>query len=208
VTDIYVTDIGDLWVISDLVAGQYVTVVQAGDDIAIPLDTAAATAYATAVMTAVEYARYDAAILAQIVALEGDLDLYKASLAELDQSRSAPGAAYLVARLRKARPPVNHQATAPLRFEPIVALSTRDPEINIMVRDQHVTSLTTYGAAAHAMHVLQVASAIGLDRQYRNLLTAHLNVSDLTARRMVDGLRDFRRPEWDLPAPPEQDTSR
>ena len=57
-----------VWVLSDVAAdGTYVVTVQAGPDDAWVLDRpAAAAAYADAVLTAVAYAEYDAAVLAQL----------------------------------------------------------------------------------------------------------------------------------------------
>lgn len=191
-----------LWVVSDVTAtGDYMAVVHAGPDLVVPIaDQRAAARYARTVMTAVEYARYDAAVFDQIRALE-----------EADPGASSPStgpagmlraAAQVVNELRGQRPPIDHDGTWPLRFEPIVASQTFEPEISVFHGDDQIAALSTFSASQHAAYVLSVSVTVGLDQLYRDLLHDRLQLVGAVPRRMVTRLQRHRRPEWDLPDAP------
>jgi hypothetical protein len=195
-----VNDDEAMWVGSALVNDEYVTVVRIGD-ICIPLSKAQATAYANTVITAVQYACYDAAqmmFLAQTkVSKTGEAP---------DEEAAMYGGAKVVTGMRRRRPDLDDQATSPLRFEPIVASRTRAPEVNVWHGTQQVAALTAAAACEHAMYVLAVAAGVGLDRIYRNVLASELSFGNDLAKRVVHGLQQHRDPAWDLTDPGRQTT--
>lgn len=101
--------IGIMSVCSDVAAdGTYTLTVHAGDDLAFVLDRDRAVRYALTVLTAAHYADYEAAVWAQM------------NTAGLDQDSTL----LALAAMREKRRPLDHEATAPLRFEPILSART------------------------------------------------------------------------------------
>jgi hypothetical protein len=162
----------------------YLTVVHVGDDISLPLDKVAAGEYAATVLAAVEYARYDAAIVAQILQISpGRMDL----------------AGLIVTDLRQERLPLPSAPTSPLRFEPIVASQTCEPEISVYLGGRQIASLSTFDASDHALAVLECAVIVDLDEHYRRQLQGHMGLEPDVAAALVDDLIRYRDDKWRQP---------
>lgn len=166
-----------IWVVSDVAPdGTYVCTVQAGDDLAVTLDRQRAVAYAMALYTAVGYAEYDAAVLAQLTTLGvGDRM-----------------AAQCVADLRADRAPVDDAATTPLRFVPLVTAAKREPGLFIEIGGRRVAQWTTADGRQHAGHVLDIVAAVDLDAAYHRFLRGPVALDDDRARAVVGSLSEHR----------------
>lgn len=166
-----------IWVISDVAPdGTYVTTVQASDDVAVVLDRDRALAYAVALYTAVGYAEYDAAVLAQLTTLGvGDRM-----------------AAECVADLRDDRAPVDDAATAPLRFVPLVTAAKREPALFVEVGGKRIAQWTTADGRQHAGHVLDICAGVDLDAAYFRFLRGPVGLDDDRARAVVESLGEHR----------------
>lgn len=140
-----------VWVESDRTpTGAYRATIHPTPDVSIPLDRRRALGYARAVITACEYADYDAAVIAQMRA---------AGLGLVD-------AAGYVAALREMRRPVPDGDTAPLTYVPIVSQYDWRPYVHVYLHDAPLTQWTPDEARGHAMHVLSAAVAAHLDQRY------------------------------------------
>ena len=166
-----------VWVISDrTMYDTYVATVQAGPDVAIPLDRDRAIAYAMTVMTACAIAEYDAAAFRQFgkMGIEGSV------------------AAMGLADLRSRRAPLDDKATAPLRFLPIVGHTDLKAALHVFLDDEPITQWTPAAARGHAQHVLDAAIVVDLDAVYLRFLTEMPSIAVENARVIVDDLRRWR----------------
>jgi hypothetical protein len=165
-----------LWAISDIAPdGTYITTVQYGDDLAIPLTRDGAQRYAIAVLTACQHATYDAAVLAQMTKMTG----------------KTITAAELVFDLRKDRPPVDNRATRPLRFEPYCSAFGK-PGIFLWFAGEKVAQLDIAAAQGHALGVLNASIVVDLDAAYRRLLVDTVGTDEELARTVVGELAHHR----------------
>lgn len=165
-----------VWVISDVAPdGSYALAVNIGEDRSRILDHAGAHAYASTVLAACARAEYDAAVLAQ---MQADLGL------------SLIDAGYMVRDLRAGRPPLDDDAIAPLRLEPVVGRA--GPVLHVYLDGQRVSQWTLAEAHTHALHVLQVLAGVPLDAGYRQLLVDHVGVTPDIASRLVHVLINHR----------------
>lgn len=171
-------DRGAVWVTSELLPdGRYITSISVNPDRAFTLDRDAARRYAATVFTAVAYAEYDTAVVRQLQAI----------------GIALPDAAGFVVDLRADRPPLDDDATAPLRFEPLVAGTTLTPAVHIALDGELFCQWDPADARQHAGHVLDVAAAVDLDAAYRRLLVAQVGLDDARARAVVGDLAEH----WD-----------
>lgn len=169
-----------LWVATEAAAdGTYIATLELGDDRSVPLERDAAIRHAMAVLTADQYAQYDAAVINQ---LTGKLDF------------SLQDAAELIAGMRADRPPLNPDDTAPLRLEPGVSMATREAFIGIWLDDRQIGQFDSASAAQHARCILQVTIAADLDAAYHRWLRA-TDVDDNRARAVIADVRDWRTPD-------------
>ena len=169
-----------IWVKTDCATdGTYIASIEINDDTSVPLTRDSAIRHAMAVLTADQYAQYDAAVIAQ---LTGKLGL------PLDTAAEA------VASLRDDRPPLNPDDTAPLRLVPGVSMTTRQGFVGIWLGDRQIGQFDADSGAQHASYVLKVAIAADLDGAYHRWLRT-IDISDQRARAVVDDLRDWRTPE-------------
>ena len=165
-----------VWVESDRTpTGAYRATIHPTPDvsISIPLDYRRATAYALAVVTACEYADYDAAVIAQMRA---------AGLGLTD-------AAGYVAALREMRRPVADSDTTPLTYVPIVSQHDWRPYVHVYLHDEPLTQWTPDEARGHAMHVLSAVVAAHLDQRYY----WHLIRTGATPEQAAMTVHDLRR---------------
>lgn len=148
--------------------GAYVVVVQPTPDVAIPLERDLATRYALSVLAAVQYADYEAAVWSQL------------SAAKLGEA----GARLALTTLRQERRPLDHAATAPLTFEPILSATTRRGMIRVLMGGAQVAQLETAAAAEHANIVLAMTTLAELDSLYFHWLRS-AGVTEPTARHTI-----------------------
>lgn len=169
-----------LWVATEAATdGTYIATLELGDDLSVPLNRDTAIRHAMAMITAAQYARYDAAVISQ---LTGKLDF------------ALPDAAELIAGMRDDRPPLNPDDTAPLRLEPGVAMATREPFIGLWCGQRQIGQLDAPSAEQHASYMLQVTIAADLDGAYHRWLRT-AGIDDNRARAVVADLRDWRTPD-------------
>lgn len=167
-----------IWVISDVAPdGTYVATVQAGDDVAVTLPPDRAIAYALAALGAACRAEYDASVFAQLTTL-GVTEVH---------------AAGMILDLRKDRPPLDDDATKPLRFEPLVTSAAKEPAVYVELNGERIARWTTEDTRGHAMHVLEVLLGVDLDAAYRKQLVGVIGLDDETARAAVGGLAQHRK---------------
>lgn len=172
------SDIDAIWVISDVTPfGTYVVTVQVGDDMAVTLDRSRAMRYALTVVDATTRAEYDAAVFAQMSAL-GIAD---------ERTAAEP-----LIQLRTDRPPLDDDATAPLRFEPVVTSRKKRPVVHVHLGGKVISEWSPDDARGHAMHVLEVTCGVDLDSAYRRLLVGWVGLDDDKARTAVGDIANYR----------------
>lgn len=151
--------------------GTYVVTVNPTEDVAVTLDRDRAVRYGLTVLAAAQYAEYEAAVFAQ---------MHAAGLGAM-----AAGAALTV--LREQRRPLDHEATAPLFFEPILSASSRRGIVRMLLDGQQIAQLEPAVAAEHASVVLAVSAVGELDGLYYRWLCDGV-VREPTARHIVGDL--------------------
>jgi hypothetical protein len=148
-------DHGTIWVQSDVTPdGTYAATIHYSGDRSRILDRDAALAYAATIHDAAIRAEHDAAVLAQLVATGMPLALAAGTLADL----------------RKDRPPLDDQATAPLRLAPGVSGRTKEAFLAVEIDGKVVGQWTPGDARDHASNALAVVAAVDLDAAYRRWL--------------------------------------
>lgn len=171
------TDRPSIWVNSEVAAdGEYIVSVEINDDTSIPLDREHALRYTTAVITACEYAEYDAAVFAQLTK--------RVKMTDQD-------AAQTVLELRGARPALDAEATAPLVLSPTLGLRSRAASLILVLAGEQFCQWDTKEAVGHAVHVLQAAAVAPLDRLFFEWLRG-TGLDGDRARAAVDDLRHWR----------------
>lgn len=172
------TDQGEgLWVSSEVSAsGAYVVGLNVGADRAWTLDEDGAVRYARAALRVAHSADHDAAVIRLLVKLGGQFE----------------EAAKLVGyHLRPDRPPFDHDATKPLRFEPGVNPKGR-PFVKVILDGRLIGQLTPAEAIDHAVGVLEVVATVDLDAALYRLLVGQIHLDEDTARAIVGDLARYR----------------
>lgn len=164
-----------VWVRSahDPATSTYRTMIEVGADRAIGLDAAGALAYANVVLDVRARAMHDAAIVAQMHST--------LRLSLQDTAQALHG-------LRLDRPPLNYEATHPLRFEPVVSHLSHEPFITIVLDGQPVGQWDIHDAADHALAIMEVVAMCDLDTAYLKYLVDTLAVAPSTAAATVSAL--------------------
>jgi hypothetical protein len=168
-----------IWVTSDVNpdgSASYIVTVSAGDDVALSLNADAAVRYVAAVHRASAIAQHDAAVLQQFSGKLG-MDKRLASSVIMD--------------LRKDREPVQNAATAPLRFEPIVAARNLAPYVHVWAGDERISQWTPGDCFQHAGHVMEVLAGVDLDAAFYRYLVHTLNIDEPMARAIVNDLGNY-----------------
>lgn len=164
-------------VISDLTpTGVYVTTVLRGNRVLATLDRFAALRWADAFTRQMAYARYDAAVVAQLKHVGIDL-------------RHIAG---FIDDLRQDRPPVSKADTHPLVVEPIV--SHRDQAARLQILDTGGTPFfwDIADAEEHVHQVLELSAVTDLDALYYRILRHDCGMDEGPARAVVADLGHFR----------------
>lgn len=152
----------------------YVASVEFSGDRAIVLTPERATAYTRAVLDAAGRAEYDSAVFDQMK-----------SKVEVD------AVAQVILDLRKDRPPLDVEATAPLRLDPGVN-SKGKPFLGLFVDDKQIGQWDVDDARQHAMHVMEAPLAADLDAAYRRVLMGMVGLDRAVAENVVDDLGKHR----------------
>lgn len=157
----------------------YAVTIEAGEDNSFGLDPTSAMEYAMQLLKAVQYADYDAAVIAQLNSRVGD------------HGKAAVGAVQDLRADRPDAPPVG-----PLSFVPGVSHRTGKGFLTIHLNGKPVGQWDLGPARLHALSVLEAVISADLDAAYHRYLTGTIGLEDGTARAAVDGLATFRE---DLP---------
>lgn len=163
-----------LTVRSDLTfEGVYVPTVCLDDRHLVTLDRARALRYVASWADAIARAEFDAAVLAQLTGI--GVDERNAVLTIVDD-------------LRPDRPPLDDEATAPLRLEPILSVRTKRGQVAMYVGEEKVHQLDAPAVYDHIAKVLPVVMTCDLDAAYRRYAMAQLNQPAWRAEAMVGDL--------------------
>lgn len=154
--------------------GAYVTTLHVADDTSIVLERDRALRYATTVVTAAQYAAYDQALYAQ-AAGHGATD---------------DNTVWMVGHLRDDRPPLDDDATEPLRFEPLCDSHTRTGGVAVWLGGRALSVWSIAETEQHALAVLGAAAVVDLDAGYRRFLIGKFGMA---ARRAAGTVEDLRR---------------
>ncbi len=161
--------------------GVYIPTVLVDDRIIVTLDRERAVRYAAAWADAIARAEFDAAVFAQLTGI---------GIPEQD------AVATVVYDLRPDRPPLDAEATAPVRLEPILSARTRRGQVAAYIGDEHVIQLDAPSVYVHVAKVLAVAATCDLDAAYARYAVSQLDQPEWRATAMVDDLgRRWRTPE-------------
>lgn len=175
-------------------AAPYITEVQPTDDLSISLPYDKAVEYGMAVLAAAHRAHYFAAVLAQtrhIIAGRGPRTA--GNTVEVDES------ARLVLRdLIQDLPELDEQATAPLRFLPIIRRVDGRPMVRVSLppHTEAITGWTFAEALHHAHAVLGQAIVSQLDTAYRTVISVTFGAGEQRGRAAVGDLGNYF---WDKP---------
>lgn len=154
----------------------YVVTLEVDDDTALTLTPAVALNYAEALLTVVQRAEFDAAVVKQLTGLVKGPET---------------AAAQIVLDLRRDRPPVSNLSD-PLSFDGGVSAATGEPFIMIMVKGKQVGQWTLADARGHALHAIEAAGAADLDAAYVRVLTTLVGLDRNLAEQVVDDLGNHR----------------
>ncbi len=132
--------------------------------------------YAEAVIAAATRAAYEAAVLAQLV----------------DRGVEVKAAARVVVGMRETAPPLDHEATAPLAFTPIVAHGSLSPMVDLQLHGEDLGTLDLASARSHGYHLLDVVIGAELDAEYCRYLIGHIGVDEVVATNQLADLGCYR----------------
>lgn len=168
-----------VWIISEptVDGSAYVVTLAADDDTAITLDRERATIYAFGVLDAAHRAAYDAAVFAQLTRKLG-LDDETAGLTIVD--------------LRKDRPPLPPETTAPIVLDPGVSNRDQKPFLALSVNGKRVGQWTVEDARQHALAVLETVVVADLDAGYYRALVGQIGIDSDTAQQVVQDIGNHR----------------
>lgn len=153
----------------------YVVELSFNQDRSIVLDPTSAHEYASAVLTTVQYAEYDGAIIKQM--LSRDLEM--------------ENAIQLIADMRKDRPEVDFTKYAPFSLAP--GVNGEGISFIVVKLDGEVAGQWTLeDARDHARTILEAVIAADLDTLYFKVLRNLVNLEEEVARNVVDDLVRFR----------------
>jgi hypothetical protein len=159
----------------------YIANVHLDPDTSRALDRDQGQAWAATVLAAAARANHDALVLRQLL---GHLGV------------ALHTAAGVLQDLRDDRPPLDHNATAPMRLDPGVN-QAGEPFIVVHVHGIPVGQWTCADARQHATHVLEVSAAVDLDAAFYRHLTGHIGLDPEIALNAVTALA--YRPDTDTP---------
>lgn len=116
--------------------------------------------------------------------------------AELAALRAgAASAGFDLTGLPPEQAPLDDEATAPLRFEPLVTAVKKEPAVYLELNGQRIAQWNEADVRRHAMHVLEVVAAVDLDAAYHRYLIGTIGLDDGRARVVVGDLGKHRGSE-------------
>lgn len=160
--------------------GVYVPTIALDDRLLLTLDRDRAPRYVAAWADAIARAEFDAAVFAQLTGI---------GIPE------QTAIAVVVNDLRPDRPPLDAEATLPLRLEPILSARTKRGQVAAYIGAEHVAQLDAPAVYDHIAKVLPVVMTCDLDAAYRRFAIACLDQPVWRAEAMVDDLGA----RWRLP---------
>lgn len=155
--------------------GEYTVQISRGDTHIGTLTVSAARKYVEAFNKHIAYARYDAAVLAQL------------REAKIDNQ----GIYVVMQALRKVRGTVPPVLTKPIRVTPIVSSRTGEAVLQCEVEGVEGWQFSAADAIQHVRQVIEVAEGSQLDRLYYRVLRTAIDLDEPTARAMVGSLINF-----------------
>lgn len=182
--------VGEIRVIAALdvaPASPYVPQVEPSDDVAIPLPGDKALRYAMAVLAAAWRARYFAAVLAQSRAMMGRNPQTR--------ERADENAKYILAQLLKDLPELDDEATAPLRFVPVVKMDGSPAvKVSLPPHDEVLAGWSFEDACEHAHAVLAQSLVSHLDTAYRTVISVGFEAGEQRGQAAVGLLSGYFQP--------------
>jgi hypothetical protein len=171
--------VGEVWVRTDRPPGasNYVVTLETDQDTSRVLTPDEALQHAAGILAAVTRAEYDAAVLRQLVDLQG---------------LQAEAAMQMVKEMRTDRPPLDPAATDPMAFEPGVAMAGWRPFLIVELHGRPVGQWSMADARSHALAVLEAVTVADLDSGYYSTLIGAIRLEKSVARQVVDGLKKYR----------------
>ncbi len=161
--------------------GVYIPTVSLDGRHLLTLDRERAGRYVAAWADAIARAEFDAAVYAQLTGIG------------LDEQTAV---ATIVHDLRPDRPPLDADATAPLRLEPILSQRTKRGQVAAFLGDELVLQLDAPAVYHHIGVVLPVVMTCELDGDYRRYAIGTLQQPVWRAEAMAGDLgRRWRLPE-------------
>jgi len=155
--------------------GAYRVSVEFDEDSAFPMSEETAAQYAHYVLAAAAAAEHDAAIVAQLSELTGDMK----------------AAAQIVVDLRADRPAMT--AVSPLSLEPGVSALTGEPFLKVSVAGEPAGQWTTGDAREHAIAAMEAVHVADLDGAYLRVLRGAVQLDEQRARGVVGDLINWRK---------------
>lgn len=166
-----------IWVMSDLTpTGVYVTTVLRGNRILATLDRSAALRWADAFTRQMAYARYDAAVIAQLK----HVGLQPVHIGGM------------IKDLRQDRTPANKADTYPLVIDPIVSGIDYAPRLQILDGGGSRFVWDIDEAAQHVHQVLELSAVTDVDALYYRILKYGCGMDEGPARAVIGDLGHFR----------------
>lgn len=153
--------------------GVYIPTILLDDRLLLSLDRERALRYVAAWADAIARAEFDAAVFAQLTGI---------GLPE------ETAVATVIHDLRPDRPPLDDDATAPLRLEPILSARTKRGQVAAYIGDEHVLQLDAPAVYDHIAKVLPTVMTCDLDGAYRRYAIGTLDQPDWRADAMVADL--------------------
>ena len=139
-------------------------------------------------LTADEAERYGRAVFAVAAAADYEQVSYTQML---DRGVPQDAALQMIADLRRHRPPVDDEATAPLCWVPGLNHAGK-AFIRLDLDGRGIGQLTPDDARGHASHVMESVPNATLDGIYRSVLVSTIGLTDREARAVVDHLGSYR----------------
>lgn len=157
----------------------YMVTLSVGEDSIVHLTPERAFAHARVLLEHVARAEYDAAIVRQMRKVMGkDPDTMKTI-------------ALLIRDVRSDRPPLDDEATSPVRFEPGVNQSHKG-FIAVFQGDEQLGTWGIKAAKAHAQALIESVENANLDAAYVRALVGIVGIDRQRALNVVHDLANFR----------------
>lgn len=157
----------------------YMVTLSVGEDSIVHLTPERAFAYARVLLGHICRAEHDAAIVKQMRKVMGtDAD-------------SMMSIAQLIRDVRADRPPLDDEATMPLRFEPGVNQSHKG-FVGVFHGGEQLGTWSIKPARAHALGIIEAVENANLDAAYMRALIGVVGIDKARALNVIDDLAKFR----------------